>query len=130
MLDGPSERVTDRILAAFGDRFPTLADVEITDVWSGPIAFALDFLPWVGRTGRFDNVLYAAGWAGHGIALASYAGPMLVDLLGGGNGPGWPLWDRRWLPLPPEPLRWLTVRALTAGFGLVDARVDRAVRRG
>lgn len=127
-LLGPSRRITDRILVAFGDRFPTLADVEITDVWTGPIAFALDFLPWVGRTGRYDNVLYAAGWAGHGIALASYAGPMLVDLLHGGNGSGWPLWDRRWLPLPPEPLRWLTVHALTAGLGLVDARVDRAAR--
>lgn len=130
MPDEPSERVAERLLGAFRDRFPTLADVAITDVWSGPIAFALDFLPWVGRTGRFGNVLYAAGWAGHGIALASYAGPMLADLLTGGDGPGWPLWDRRWLPLPPEPLRWLTVRALTAGFGLVDRRVDRAVRRG
>jgi gamma-glutamylputrescine oxidase len=127
-MRGPSDRVTARLLAAFRDRFPALADVEITDVWTGPIAFALDFLPWVGRTGRWENVLYAAGWAGHGIALASYAGPMLVDLLEGADGPGWPLWDRRWMPLPPEPLRWLTVHAITAGLGLLDARTDRAAR--
>lgn len=127
-MRGPSERLTARLVAAFRDRFPALAHVEVTDVWTGPIAFALDFLPWVGRMGRFDNVLYAAGWAGHGVALASYAGPMLVDLLHGGDGPGWPLWDRRWVPLPPEPLRWLTVHALTTGFGFVDGRIDRAAR--
>jgi len=129
-MRGTSDRLANRLIATFRERFPTLRNVEIADVWTGPIAFALDFLPSVGRTGRHDNVLYATGWAGHGIALASYAGPMLVDLLEGGDGPGWPLWDRRWLPLPPEPLRWLTVHGITKGLGLVDRRIDRLARKG
>jgi hypothetical protein len=29
------------------------------------------------------------------------------------------------VPLPPEPFRWLIVRALTGLFASIDARVDR-----
>ena len=90
-------------------RFPQLSDLKITDHWGGPIAMALDFLPAVGRLGKHGNVLYAVGYAGHGVALASYAGRMLTDLLLERNGPGSALWSRRRLPLPPEPLRWLIV---------------------
>lgn len=112
---------------AFRARFPELADVRITHRWGGPIGFALDFLPAVGRTGRHQNVYYSVGYAGHGLALASYAGTMLTDLVAGRDGLGAVLWGRRQVPLPPEPLRWLVVRALTGVLGAIDRRVDRAV---
>jgi hypothetical protein len=32
------------------------------------------------------------------------------------------------VPLPPEPLRWLVVKALTGVFGAIDRRVDDALR--
>ena len=57
--------------STFRLRFPELRDVQVTHHWGGPIAFALDFLPLVGRTGEHGNVLHAIGYAGHGIALAS-----------------------------------------------------------
>jgi len=114
--------------AAFRDRFPELHDVAITDHWGGPIAFALDFLPAVGRAGKKGNLYYSVGYAGHGIALAGYAGTMIADLMLGQDGPGRGLWGRRRIPLPPEPLRWLVVRALTGVFGATDRRVDRKVR--
>ena len=114
--------------AAFRDRFPELRDVAIEHRWGGPIALALDFLPVVGRTGRRGNILYCAGYAGHGLALASYAGTMIADLVLGRDGPGRVLWSRRGIPLPPEPLRWLVVKGLTGVFGAIDRRVDRAVR--
>ncbi|MFN8543627.1 MAG: FAD-binding oxidoreductase [Candidatus Binatia bacterium] len=113
--------------AVFRDRFPTLRDVPVTHRWGGPIGFALDFLPVVGRTGPHGNVLYSVGYAGHGLALASYAGTMLADLACGRAGMGAAL-ARRWLPLPPEPLRWLVVHGITRTFDWIDARVDRAVR--
>jgi gamma-glutamylputrescine oxidase len=118
-----------RLEAAFRERFPELGELDITHRWGGPIAFALDFLPAIGRAGRRGNVLYSVGYAGHGIALASLAGTMLTDLLLGRDGSGRALWGRWRPPLPPEPLRWLIVRALTGVFGAIDRRVDRAARR-
>lgn len=108
-------------------RFPTLRDVPVEDHWGGPTGFALDFLPRVGRRG---NVLYAIGWAGHGLAQASYAGEMIADLLLERDGPGVALWGRRGLPMPPEPLRWLVSQALTRTFEWMDRRVDRKVASG
>jgi glycine/D-amino acid oxidase-like deaminating enzyme len=116
------------IETAFRDRFPALHDVEITDRWSGPIAFALDFLPAVGCLGRHHNIYYSVGYAGHGLALASYAGTMIADLMQQQDGPGRALWGHRKLPLPPEPLRWLTVRAINGFLEAKDRRVDRVVR--
>ncbi len=111
--------------AAFRARFPELPDVRIEQHWGGPIAFGLDFLPAVGRAGTHRNRLHSVGYAGHGIALASYAGRMVADLLLERDGPGAALWSRRQIALPPEPLRWLVVRALTGLFGAIDERVDR-----
>jgi glycine/D-amino acid oxidase-like deaminating enzyme len=118
------------IAAAFRARFPALHATEIAERWSGPIAFALDFLPAVGCTGRHRNVYYSVGYAGHGLALASYAGTMLTDLMEQRDGPGSALWGHRKLPLPPEPLRWLTVRAINGLLERKDRRVDRAVQAG
>jgi glycine/D-amino acid oxidase-like deaminating enzyme len=111
--------------STFRARFPELGDLPVTDRWSGPIAFALDFLPAVGRTGRSGAVYHSVAYAGHGIALASYAGTMVADLLAGRDGPGAALWTRARVPLPPEPLRWLVFHALTGVFGAIDRRTDR-----
>ena len=112
---------------AFRERFPGL-DVAIDRFWGGPISIALDFLPALGVTGRFRNLYYAIAYAGHGIALASYAGQVLADWIAGRESPGQMLHERWRPPVPPEPLRWLVVRALTGWFGAMDARVDRRVR--
>jgi glycine/D-amino acid oxidase-like deaminating enzyme len=117
------------IEAAFRDRFPALRHVPVTHRWGGPIAFALDFLPAVGVTGAYRNVYYSAGYAGHGIAMGSYAGTMLADLLLGRDGPGRVLWGHWKVPMPPEPLRWLVARGLVGAFAAVDRRVDRLARR-
>ena len=63
------------------------------------------------------------------MALASYAGTMLTDLIAEREGPGQVLWGRRQVRLPPEPLRWLVVKGLTGVMGAIDRRVDRAVGR-
>lgn len=120
--------ITLRLEAVLRGRFPELADVEVTAAWGGRIALALDFLPVVGRTGKSGRILYSMSYAGHGIAMASYAGRMLADLASGREGPGSALWLRRSLPAPPEPLRWLVFRALNGFFEAVDRRVDRLVR--
>jgi glycine/D-amino acid oxidase-like deaminating enzyme len=113
---------------ALRDRLPEL-DVALESLWGGPAAFTLDMLPALGATGRHGNLLYAIGYAGHGVHLASFAGRMLADWMAGRQGPGRVLLERRHASLPPEPLRWLALRGASALLRWSDARVDRAARR-
>jgi glycine/D-amino acid oxidase-like deaminating enzyme len=53
------------------DRFPQLRDVKITHSWTGNVAFTLDEMP---HMGKFENLHYALGCNGSGIAMMSYLG--------------------------------------------------------
>jgi glycine/D-amino acid oxidase-like deaminating enzyme len=116
--------IAGRLEEIFRRRFPEIGVTRVARHWGGPIGFALDFLPHVGRGGPHRNVLYAIGYAGHGVALASYAGRMIADLLLEREGPGAALWARRHVPLPPEPLRWGVAKALIGLFEWMDRRAD------
>jgi len=130
-LPDEAPAVFDLITRTFRERFPTLSGVEVERCWSGPIAFTLDFLPALGRLPERPRVAYAAGYAGHGVALASHCGRLAAGLALGdpdARAAAAPLTERFRPPLPPEPFRWLLVRGLTGLFGAVDARLDRAAR--
>jgi glycine/D-amino acid oxidase-like deaminating enzyme len=58
--------------------FPELAGVGIEYAWSGNVCFTPDLLP---RAGRLDGVHYALGYAGHGVAMASWLGDAIADAL-------------------------------------------------
>ena len=109
----------------FRRRFPELRDVPIVNNWGGPIAMTLDFLPAVGRLKADPNIGYALAFAGHGLALAGYAGHQIVDELFGQHDGDRTLLDHRNWWIPPEPLRFLTARGLIGLFDWLDARVDR-----
>ncbi|HXQ24380.1 MAG TPA: FAD-dependent oxidoreductase [Candidatus Acidoferrales bacterium] len=111
------------------ERFPMLR-APIESCWSGPFACALDFLPALGVRGRHRNVFHAIAYAGHGLSLASAAGRWVADAIAGRDGPAQPLFKRRHMPFPPEPLRWLALHASTALFAARDARLDRKLRAG
>ncbi|MCZ2127191.1 MAG: FAD-binding oxidoreductase [Anaerolineales bacterium] len=51
--------------------YPQLKDAKVEYVWSGAIDFALDQMPHVGEE---DGIFFALGYAGHGVALATYLG--------------------------------------------------------
>jgi glycine/D-amino acid oxidase-like deaminating enzyme len=53
------------------DRFPQLSGVKITHSWTGNVAFTLDEMP---HMGKFENLHYALGCNGSGIAMMSYLG--------------------------------------------------------
>ena len=53
------------------DRFPQLAGVKITHSWTGNVAFTLDEVP---HMGKFENLHYALGCNGSGVAMMSYLG--------------------------------------------------------
>ena len=53
------------------DRFPQLKGVKITHAWTGNVAFTLDELP---HMGKFENLHFALGCNGSGIAMMTYLG--------------------------------------------------------
>lgn len=75
---GPAPN-TAYLTAALQRLHPGLDTVDLAYAWSGPIGMTLDDMPVVGE--RPDRVVVAAGWCGHGIAAASYAGASLGEHL-------------------------------------------------
>ncbi|MCP4620286.1 MAG: FAD-binding oxidoreductase [Bradyrhizobium sp.] len=73
-----TERIYSRLAREMAQIYPALADCRIDFRWSGRVAVTLDGLP---RVGQFaDNVFYAMGYNGRGVALATLLGHMLADL--------------------------------------------------
>ena len=63
---------TAHILHGFmTDRFPQLRGSKITHAWTGNVAFTLDEIP---HMGKFDNLHYALGCNGSGVAMMTYLG--------------------------------------------------------
>jgi gamma-glutamylputrescine oxidase len=109
----------------FRSRFPELPDVAIERNWSGPIAISLDFLPSIGRTGKAGKIVHSIGYAGHGVAMASHLGTLAAGMvLRGEPGPS-VLTDRRRIPLPPEPFKWLVAKGIIGALEALDRRTDR-----
>ena len=113
----------------FAQRFPELPDVPIESFWGGWIGLTLDFLPLHGANAR-GTVFHGLGYNGHGIAQATYAGPMLADQVLGRPNAEVDLFRRRLFPLPPEPLRWLVLKGITSMLDRIDYRVDADLARG
>jgi glycine/D-amino acid oxidase-like deaminating enzyme len=59
--------------------FPQLASARIDYAWGGTLDFAFDTLP---HAGEVDGYHYALGYAGHGVALATYLGTRMGEALG------------------------------------------------
>jgi glycine/D-amino acid oxidase-like deaminating enzyme len=66
--------------AGMREVFPELADTRIEYTWSGKVAYSVDHLP---HAGRFEGVHYAMGYCGHGVALATYLGARMGEVLAG-----------------------------------------------
>lgn len=116
------------VAARFRDRFPELADVAIAGFWSGHVAMNLNFLPFIGPTGDGGRVIASVAYNGHGLALAGLLGHRAAEVvLGVGSAPP-ALVERRRIPLPPEPLRWAAVGAMTAATEWMDRRTDGRAR--
>jgi len=109
------DRATRFMRGVMARYFPSLAGVPIEHRWSGALAITLDRVCSMGVMGEARNLYYALGYSGHGIALALLAGRVLADLYEGNDEP-WrnlPFHQKRLLPLPPEPLRWIGYQLYT-----------------
>ena len=62
--------------------FPQLRDARVEYVWGGTLDFAFDVMP---HAGQADGMYYAVGYAGHGVAMATYQGQKIAQMMAGDN---------------------------------------------
>ncbi len=61
--------------------FPQLDDVRIDYAWGGTLSVTVNRLPYVGRLQ--PNVFTGAGYSGHGISTATFAGKVIAEAIAG-----------------------------------------------
>jgi len=60
------------------DVYPQLRDTKVEYVWGGTLDFAFDILP---HAGQLDGMYYSLGYAGHGVAMSTYLGTKMAELI-------------------------------------------------
>ena len=62
--------------------YPQLKDAKVEYVWGSMLDFAFDMMTHVGET---DGIYYSLGYAGHGVAMATYLGKTVAEAMMNGN---------------------------------------------
>ena len=62
--------------------YPQLRDTKVEYVWGGTLDFCFDIMP---HAGRFDGVYFSVGYAGHGVAMATYQGEKMAEWIAEGK---------------------------------------------
>jgi glycine/D-amino acid oxidase-like deaminating enzyme len=60
--------------------YPQLRNVKVEYVWGGTLDFAFDIMP---HAGQMDGIYYAVGYAGHGVAMATWQGQKMAEWIAG-----------------------------------------------
>ncbi len=124
-LDRPTMAV--KIEKVFRNRFPELEDLKLATFWGGWIAIPLDFMPGIGVTGKYNNIHYGIGYAGHGVPQTLLVGEILAENVQGKAHPLGKVLDRWTFPIPPEPFKWLVSKVVDGALGIADRYIDRMV---
>jgi glycine/D-amino acid oxidase-like deaminating enzyme len=66
--------------AGMREVFPELSGTRVEFAWSGKVAYPVDHLPHAGQLGGMH---YAMGYCGHGVALATYLGSRMAEVIAG-----------------------------------------------
>ena len=64
--------------------YPQLAAASVAYAWGGTLDFAFDLLP---HAGKMDGLHFAMGYAGHGVAMATYLGTRMAAAILGDAAP-------------------------------------------
>jgi glycine/D-amino acid oxidase-like deaminating enzyme len=79
------------------DVYPQLRDTKVEYVWGGTLDFCFDIMP---HAGQIDGIYFALGYAGHGVAMATYQGQKMAEWIAEGK-TGNPFAE---IPFPGAPL--------------------------
>ncbi|MEE8507218.1 MAG: FAD-binding oxidoreductase, partial [Kiloniellales bacterium] len=64
--------------------FPDLIDVRFDYTWGGFVAITVERTPHIGRLG--DNVYFAQGFSGQGVAMTGIAAKLIAEVIAGESG--------------------------------------------
>jgi glycine/D-amino acid oxidase-like deaminating enzyme len=64
------------------DVYPQLRDTKVEYVWGGTLDFCFDIMP---HAGRMDGIYFAVGYAGHGVAMATWQGQKMAQWIAEGK---------------------------------------------
>jgi glycine/D-amino acid oxidase-like deaminating enzyme len=108
--------------------FPGLRDVQFTHRWGGPVSVPVDMVPAIGMLGD-PRAFYSLGCMGHGVAPTHLNGQTLADLVLERKTDLTSVWfvNRRMIPWPPEPLRWLVSQAILGYLHAEDGWYERTM---
>jgi len=56
--------------------YPQLRDTKVEYVWGGTLDFCFDIMP---HAGRMDGIYFSVGYAGHGVAMATWQGQKMAE---------------------------------------------------
>jgi len=62
--------------------YPQLRDTKVEYAWGGTLDFCFDTMP---HAGQMDGIYFAVGYAGHGVAMATYQGQRMADSIVAGS---------------------------------------------
>jgi putative aminophosphonate oxidoreductase len=115
-------------IAGFRRTYPMLADVRITNAWSGPIDRTRSGMPYFARLGGRPEIVYGLGYSGNGVGPSNIGGRILASMALGRDDE-WSGCALAAVPReswPPEPFRFV------GGSLLRDtlARTERAEDEG
>ncbi|MEZ5170539.1 MAG: FAD-binding oxidoreductase [Acidimicrobiia bacterium] len=95
-------RLFDRLEETFRWTFPQLDDVAMDRGWAGPVCGTVDCIASVNWL-RGERILYALGYAGHGVGPSRLVGTIVRDMLltDGTDLTALPFVAKKPVPLPP-----------------------------
>jgi glycine/D-amino acid oxidase-like deaminating enzyme len=106
--------------------FPQLAGIKFTHAWGGAIDTCTRFSPFWGTSHR-GKVAYVLGFTGLGVASTRFGAATMLDLLDGLDTERTQLAmvQKKPLPFPPEPLRWIFIHLTQAALKSADRNEGR-----
>lgn len=106
--------------------FPSLSGIAVTHRWGGAFSMTADFTPHI-RTLDGGRAFASFGCTGHGVAMSQMNGRILSDLVQEKKTDLTDLWfvNRRGMPVPPEPLRWISTKSAMSAMAIDDWWCDR-----
>jgi len=78
--DRTIRRSADLLRRGMIEVYPQLRDARVEYVWGGTLDFAFDIMT---HAGQMNGMYYAVGYAGHGVAMATYQGQKIAEMMAG-----------------------------------------------
>ena len=93
--------------------YPQLDRACFDYVWTGVLAFSLDFTQTVGVGGKHGNIYHGLSYCGHGINCSVLFGRIISDLYSGqaDKWRGTPFLNNKLPFVPPEPFRYIGINS-------------------